>query len=125
MSSLHGEFDKSVPGADHGIGSELPHEKEKHGGLDVHSPSSSQAGVTTADGDEPTDEEKSTLRRIGENLPASAFLVAIVELCERFTYYGCQGLFQNYISRPLDGSEGRGALGKLISFSPVAFKQAN
>jgi POT family proton-dependent oligopeptide transporter len=33
-------------------------------------------------------------------------------LCERFTFYGCQGLFQNYIQRPLDGSLGRGALGR-------------
>lgn len=59
----------------------------------------------------PTAEEKRTLRRIGDPLPKAAFLVAIVELCERFTYYGASGLFQNYIQRPLDGSEGRGALG--------------
>lgn len=62
-------------------------------------------------GEAPTEEEKRTLRRIGDPLPKSAFLVAIVELCERFTYYGASGLFQNYIQRPLDGSEGRGALG--------------
>lgn len=49
----------------------------------------------TPEGEEPNDREKATLRRVGENLPASAFLIAIVELCERFTYYGCQGLFQN------------------------------
>ena len=48
---------------------------------------------------------------VGENLPISAWLVAVVELSERFTFYGCQGLFQNYIQRPLDGSLGRGALG--------------
>jgi POT family proton-dependent oligopeptide transporter len=35
----------------------------------------------------------------------------MVELSERFTYYGVSGIFQNYIQRPLDGSEGRGALG--------------
>jgi POT family proton-dependent oligopeptide transporter len=59
----------------------------------------------------PTAEELLTLRKVGEPLPKAAFLVAIVELCERFTYYGCQGLFQNYIARPRDGSLGRGALG--------------
>jgi POT family proton-dependent oligopeptide transporter len=59
----------------------------------------------------PTAEELLTLRKVGEPLPKAAFLVAIVELCERFTYYGCQGIFQNYISRPRDGSLGRGALG--------------
>ncbi|KAF2118407.1 POT family-domain-containing protein [Lophiotrema nucula] len=62
-------------------------------------------------GEIPTAEERRSLRRIGEPLPKAAFLVAIVELCERFTYYGASGLFQNYIQRPLDGSEGRGALG--------------
>ncbi len=63
------------------------------------------------DGQKPTEEEKSTLRRIGEPVPKAAFLVAVVELCERFTYYGASGIFQNYISKPRDGSEGRGALG--------------
>ena len=63
------------------------------------------------DGLKPTEEEKATLRRIGEPVPKSAFLVAVVELCERFTYYGASGIFQNYISKPRDGSRGRGALG--------------
>lgn len=65
----------------------------------------------TPDGEEPTDNEKRSLRHIAENLPVSAWLVAIVELCERFTYYGMSGLFQNYVLKPLDGSQGRGALG--------------
>lgn len=63
------------------------------------------------DGTYPTEEEKRTLVHVGEPLPKSAFLVAIVELCERFTYYGASGLFQNYIQRPFDGSQGVGALG--------------
>ncbi|KAF2636209.1 PTR2-domain-containing protein [Massarina eburnea CBS 473.64] len=63
------------------------------------------------DGEFPTAEERRTLRHVGEPLPKAAFLVAIVELCERFTYYGASGLFQNYIQRPRDGSEGVGALG--------------
>jgi POT family proton-dependent oligopeptide transporter len=65
----------------------------------------------TPDGGEPTLHEKSSLRHVAENLPVSAWLVAVVELCERFTYYGMSGLFQNYVQRPLDGSQGRGALG--------------
>lgn len=66
----------------------------------------------TPDGEEPTEDEKRSLRHIAENLPVSAWLVAIVELCERFTYYGMSGLFQNYVLRPLDGSGGGpGALG--------------
>lgn len=65
----------------------------------------------TPDGEVPTEEEKHRLRHVAENLPFSAWLVAMVELSERFTYYGVSGIFQNYIQRPLDGSEGRGALG--------------
>ena len=65
----------------------------------------------TPDGDEPNAYEKSTLRRIGENLPASAYLIAIVELTERFTYYGAQGLFQNYISFSKTGADGPRGLG--------------
>lgn len=65
----------------------------------------------TADGEEPNDYEKRTLRRVGENLPFVAFLVAIVELTERFTFYGASGLFQNYISNARDGSNGAKGLG--------------
>ena len=65
----------------------------------------------TADGEEPTEHERASLRRIGENLPASTFLIAIVELTERFTYYGAQGLFQNYITNSKDGSDGAKGLG--------------
>ncbi|KAK6516182.1 hypothetical protein TWF506_006094 [Arthrobotrys conoides] len=67
--------------------------------------------IETEDYPEPTAEEKATLRHVAENLPLSAWLVAIVELCERFSYYGCQGLFQNFIQRPYNGREGPGALG--------------
>ncbi|KAE8147768.1 POT family-domain-containing protein [Aspergillus avenaceus] len=65
----------------------------------------------TPDGEEPNQDEIKNLRHIAENLPISAWLVAVVELCERFTYYGMSGLFQNYANLPLDGSQGRGALG--------------
>jgi dipeptide/tripeptide permease len=61
--------------------------------------------------DEPTAHELRTLRRIPDKLPWSAFLVAIVELCERFAYYGLSGPFQNYISNPYKGGSNPGALG--------------
>lgn len=48
---------------------------------------------------------------MGENLPASAFLIAIVELTERFAYYGAQGLFQNYVSHSKDGRDGPKGVG--------------
>ncbi|KAJ5481131.1 Peptide transporter PTR2 [Penicillium diatomitis] len=62
--------------------------------------------AVTPDGGEPTDNEKRSLRHIAENLPISAWLVAIVELCERFTYYGMSGLFQNYVFRPFRNPDG-------------------
>ncbi|CAK3918662.1 probable PTR2-Di-and tripeptide permease [Lecanosticta acicola] len=65
----------------------------------------------TEEGLEPTAHEKKTLRRIGDKFPKSAYLIAFVELCERFTYYGCQGLFQNYISNAPDGFDGARGLG--------------
>ncbi|KAF4814610.1 Peptide transporter PTR2 [Colletotrichum tropicale] len=65
----------------------------------------------TPDGAEPNEYERGTLRRVGESLPASAFLIAVVELTERFTYYGAQGLFQNYISNDASGVDGPKGLG--------------
>ncbi|PGH15426.1 hypothetical protein AJ79_02402 [Helicocarpus griseus UAMH5409] len=79
--------------------------------LDVVDLTSDKEHNPTPDGEEPTEYEKQTLQHIPENLPFSAWLVAAVELSERFTYYGMNGLFQNYIQRPYDGSLGRGALG--------------
>ena len=61
--------------------------------LDKHSGSDAESG-DGYDDHEPSEEEKKTLKRVGESLPFSTFLVAIVELCERFTYYGCSGVFQ-------------------------------
>ncbi|KAK3060657.1 hypothetical protein LTS18_008045, partial [Coniosporium uncinatum] len=85
---------------------------EKDFEKDVTTPDADEkAELETAEGDEPNDYEKKHLRHIADPLNASIFLIAFVELCERFTYYGISGLFQNYIQRPLDGSEGRGALG--------------
>jgi dipeptide/tripeptide permease len=64
------------------------------------------------DDDEPSERERSTLRKIPDKLPWSAFLVAVVELCERFAYYGMSGPFQNYISNKYkDPSGNPGAIG--------------
>lgn len=37
----------------------------------------------------PTEEEIRTLRRIAAPIPAKIFTIAFIELCERFSYYGC------------------------------------
>ena len=66
------------------------------------------------EGDEPTEEELATLRKVADHLPWSAFIVALVELCERFTYYGLSGPFQNYIQyRPYD-TPVRGGIGTVL-----------
>lgn len=68
---------------------------------------------------EPTEEELATLRKVADHLPLSAFIVALVELCERFTYYGLSGPFQNYIQyHPLD-TPVRGGIGAALWLSTL------
>lgn len=62
-------------------GAKLPvieHEKQAVADLEHHHDQ-------TPDEAEPTEHEKKTLRHIGDKFPASAYLIAGVELCERFT----------------------------------------
>ena len=59
--------------------------------------------------DEPTAHELANLRRIPANIPWTAFVIALVELCERFAFYGLSGPFQNYISNAYTGSANPGA----------------
>ena len=47
--------------------------------------------------EQPTEDEKATLRRVADQIPFAAFTIVIVEFCERFAYYGLSGAFQNYI----------------------------
>lgn len=37
---------------------------------------------------EPTEEDWKTLREVADDIPKAAYLVILVEFCERFTYYG-------------------------------------
>lgn len=53
---------------------------------------------------EPTSEDWINLREIADDIPKSAYLIILVEFCERFTYYGLTGPFQNYIQNPLPPS---------------------
>ena len=48
----------------------------------------------------PTAEELKTLRRVPGNLPVIAYLICIVEFCERASYYGVQPLISNFVNRP-------------------------
>jgi dipeptide/tripeptide permease len=58
----------------------------------------------------PTEEEKTALRRVPDDLPVVAYVICAVEFCERASYYGVQGLISNFVNRPLPvGGNGYGA----------------
>lgn len=85
--------------------SEIPSRRNERS-LDID-----EKGSFSSDGDEPTDQEFAELRHIGDKIPISAWLVAVVELAERFTYYGITGPFQNYMQNKRDDPLHPGALG--------------
>ena len=61
----------------------------------------------------PTEEELNTLRKVSGGIPKIAYLLCIVELAERASYYGAKGVFNNYMQFPLpDGGDGTGAVPK-------------
>ena len=66
-------------------------------GEQVFGPKNELLGLT------PTEEELATLRKVSDKLPWSAWSVAVVELGERFTYYGVTGPFQNYMQNERGG----------------------
>ncbi|KAJ7859794.1 PTR2-domain-containing protein [Mycena olivaceomarginata] len=49
----------------------------------------------------PTEEERATLRRVADAIPWNAYLIALVELAERFSFYGSSVVFTNFIQQPL------------------------
>lgn len=53
---------------------------------------------------EPTEEDYKNLREVADYIPKAAYLVILIEFCERFTFYGLTGPFQNYIQNPDPGS---------------------
>ncbi|PYI13624.1 MFS peptide transporter [Aspergillus violaceofuscus CBS 115571] len=57
----------------------------------------------------PNPEEMQTLRRVAGKIPWTAYTVAFVELCERFSYYGTTAVFVNFIQRPLPEGSTTGA----------------
>ncbi|KAG8530884.1 uncharacterized protein KY384_004241 [Bacidia gigantensis] len=72
----------------------------------------------------PTAEEVGTLRHVPYSLPPRLFLVCIIELSERFCYYGVSGTFNNYIANPYAGGppwngedEVPGAIGRGTAFA--------
>lgn len=53
---------------------------------------------------EPTEEDWINLKEVGDDIPKAAYLVILLEFCERFTFYGLTGPFQNFIQNPVPES---------------------
>ncbi|KAF8878530.1 peptide transporter PTR2A, partial [Infundibulicybe gibba] len=60
----------------------------------------------------PTEYERATLRRVSDSIPWNAYLIGFVELAERFSFYGCQVVFTNFIQQPLPTGSRTGAGGQ-------------
>src|SRR5438046_2790565 len=59
----------------------------------------------------PTNEERSTLRKVADTVPWTAWTLCFVELAERGSYYGVKAVFNNYLQFPLpEGGNGSGAI---------------
>ncbi|SJL09229.1 related to PTR2-Di-and tripeptide permease [Armillaria ostoyae] len=82
----------------------------------------------------PTEEEIETLRRVSDAIPWTAYLIAIVEMAERFSFYGSTVVFTNFIQQPLPegshtGAAGAGGVsgalgrGQRVAFSLTTFYQ--
>ncbi|KAH8103418.1 oligopeptide transporter [Cristinia sonorae] len=61
----------------------------------------------------PTPEEQVTLRRVADTVPWTAYMIAFVELAERFSYYGTQVVYANFIQFKLPAGSHTGAGHKL------------
>lgn len=57
--------------------------------------------AVTPDGELPNAEELATLRRVSNTIPYKLFSIAFIELCERFSYYGCTVVCKSTHFHPL------------------------
>ncbi|KAI1843498.1 hypothetical protein JX266_010324 [Neoarthrinium moseri] len=59
----------------------------------------------------PTEEERTTLRKVHDSIPLISWSLCIVEMAERASYYGVKAAFNNYMQFPLpEGGPGTGAI---------------
>lgn len=90
---------------------------ERKKGIDVPDITVGEADVADGDLIYPTDEERETLPREPGALSILTFSIGLIELAERFGYYGCQAIFTNFLQYPLPensrtGAGGNSALGQ-------------
>jgi dipeptide/tripeptide permease len=99
----------------------LANAPSRHSSADSHPPLYNKNVLDTDYEGKPTEEEFATLRRVAGRVPPVAYLLCAVEFCERASYYGCQGLFSNFVNRPLpEGGNGYGAPPKGTQKTPGA-----
>ena len=84
---------------------------KKHGTDSDIAHSLQHADGQTPDGAIPNEEERLHLRRVPDRIPWPAYLIAFVELSERFSYYGTTVVFTNFIQQKLPDSSRTGAGG--------------
>ncbi|KAI7930429.1 peptide transporter PTR2-A [Pyricularia oryzae] len=87
----------------------------------AHAPSTAKEGMTTRGSTEslravegeiyPTEEEFATLRRVHGKVSWLIYTIGLVEMCERFAYYGTTAVFVNFIAYPLPEGSTTGAGG--------------
>ncbi|RSL46013.1 hypothetical protein CEP54_014030 [Fusarium duplospermum] len=72
-------------------------------------PRAGHVPAVTPDGELPNAEELATLRRVSNKIPVKLLSIAFIELCERFSYYGCTVVFTNFIQQELPKGSTTGA----------------
>ena len=85
---------------------------EQYGSCDT--PSSNQLNEGDEGVNESVDRDPGTFKRIPDSLPLSAWLITIVETCERFAFFGLFGPLQNYIQNDKNDPLRPGAIGNLL-----------
>ena len=85
------------------------HDKELNDYQDVNTVSSSD-GYDETRYPRPTEEERTTLRKVADSIPALSYTLCVVEFAERASYYGVINIWSNFMQFPLPkGGNGAGA----------------
>lgn len=66
------------------------------------------------------DAENRPLRRVADSLPLNVWIIATIEACERFAYFGLVAPLQNYVQNPRDDPLRPGGLGIVLRSIPYS-----
>lgn len=79
--------------------------------VEAASPPSATSDAPDSDHPLPTDEERSTLRKVAAAIPYVSYGLCAVEVAERASFFGAKTVFTNYMQFPLpEGGDGTGAV---------------